>query len=48
MGRGKRILKSAAHEEGYKEGKKAGEQQGYSEYQESLLKPDKIIQSCKK
>ena len=39
----KAILKSGAHEEGYKEGKKIGEQQGYSEYQEMLQEARQVV-----
>lgn len=44
----KAILKSGAHEEGYKEGKKIGEQQGYSEYQEMLQEARQVVQSARK
>ena len=44
----KALLISAAHEEGYKEGKAKGEQQGYSEYQEMLKEARQIIQSARK
>ena len=48
MAEEKAILKSAAHEEGYKEGMEIGEQQGYSEYQEMFKKPNKLFKVQKK
>jgi len=44
----KELLKSAAHEEGYKEGKEIGEQKGYTEYQDLLQEARQVVQSSRK
>ena len=44
----KALLKSVAHEEGYEEGKKIGEQKGYSEYQDLLQEARQVVQSARK